>query len=244
MDQSWNMLRDAGKDGVIVMATRLAGIAAILGVVVLPKSALADEPFSWTGFYVGGHAGYNVGYRTTDLPAPFPGAINPEDRYGWLGGSLAGFNYQAGPWVAGIEFDVSLALGDGPRQTVSQPGSEIAWHQYSTNDILATARGRLGYALNRWHLYATGGMAWLQASATIVTTDGDTETGRGSTDATHLGWVAGAGLEFAASSFILRVEYLHHDLGSTEYNYLVPGALTSADVQVDAVRAAIAYKLQ
>jgi outer membrane immunogenic protein len=227
----------------------LGRFAAIISVGILSSALLshsvrADEPFSWGGFYIGAHAGYAIADRTTHLPPPFPGDIYPEDRYSWLAGALAGFNYQAGPWVAGFEFDVAGMLGDGPRQTVYQPGSPTAWHQYSSVDALATARGRIGYASNNWLFYASGGLAWAQTSATIVTTHGSMKTGHGSADATHLGWVGGAGFEYGTGKLIFRFEYLHHDLGSAEYKYDIPGGQTSADLEVDSFRAAIIYKLQ
>jgi outer membrane immunogenic protein len=196
------------------------------------------------GPYIGGHAGYTVADRTTHLPTPFPDNIHPEDRYGWLAGALAGFNYQAGPWVAGFEFDVTGMLGDGPRQTVYQPNSSIAWHQYSNVDAIVTARARFGYALDHWLLYGTGGLAWAKTSASLVQTHGSTETDRGAADATHTGWVAGIGLEYGMGKLTFRFEYLHHDFGNAEYNYDIPGGKTTADLEVDSFRAVVTYKLQ
>lgn len=208
--------------------------------------ANADEPlFSWSGIYLGAHAGNAISERETHLPVPFPASIDPQDRNGWFGGGLAGFSVQSGPWVLGAEIDVAFG-SDGPRQTVFQPASTVAWHQYTKTDLLASARGRVGYATDRWHLFGTGGVAWAQTSATIVATDGALETGRGSADATHLGWVAGVGVEYAASAnWALRIEYLHYDLDNADYNYSgVPGAATSADLTIDTVRGAVTYKFR
>ena len=101
-----------------------------------------------------------------------------------------------------------------------------------------------GVRLGTLILYGTGGIAWAQSSVDLVTTDGAAETGRGSVD-THacVGWVAGAGLEHAASeNWSFRLEYLHYDLGNADYDFNVAGALTSADLRVDAARAALTYK--
>jgi opacity protein-like surface antigen len=221
------------------------GRAVFLAALILagrPVSALADEPWTWTGPYLGLHAGWGSASRTTHLPAPFPTDIEPEASFGWLGGALAGFNYSMGQWVLGGEVDVAWG-SPKPRQTVFEQGSDVAFHQFTAIDLMGTARARLGFALDRWHLYATGGVAWLQASAEIIATDGPTETARGSASATHVGWVAGAGVEYAGSgNLFFRLEYLYHDLGGASYDFNIPGGQTSADLEVWVARAAVGYK--
>ena len=208
----------------------------------LSTTAKADGPFSWTGLYLGGHAGYARAVRSAELPAPFlPGSYS-EDRNGYFGGALAGYNYQIGSWVLGAEIDATWASLE-PRQTVGVPASTVQWHTYSSVDFIASARLRAGYAFNRWHVYGTGGAAWMQGSATLVVTDAGIETGRGSASTDHFGWVVGTGFEYAATGNIsLRFEYLHYDFSASDYNYVAVPASTSAAVTIDTIRAAATYK--
>lgn len=91
--------------------------------------------FSWTGFYAGVHAGYGTGdgnsasVDPSALLALFPGVNNLTStasapftlgvgQSGWLGGLQAGYNWQTGHVVAGVEADVSVA-GIGGRASGS-----------------------------------------------------------------------------------------------------------------------------
>jgi outer membrane immunogenic protein len=71
---------------------------------------------------------------------------------------------------------------------------------------LATARGRLGIAADRWLPYVTGGLAVGDIKATVPGLNG--------IDKTNAGWTAGGGLEFALSgNWTAKAEYLYVDLG-------------------------------
>src|ERR1700730_4212330 len=86
----------------------LSGIALAALAIAAPASA-ADMPtrgpvykaapaplFNWTGFYVGGNAGYSW---------PDDANLNPK---GWSGGGQVGYNWQYAPnWVFGLEADMS-----------------------------------------------------------------------------------------------------------------------------------------
>ena len=71
-------------------------------------------------------------------------------------------------------------------------------------DWLATARLRVGYALDRILVYGTAGLAFSGMELPLP---------GGSISHTHNGWVAGAGLEVAITGTIsARAEYLFTDL--------------------------------
>jgi len=105
------------------------------------------------------------------------------DFGGFLGGGQAGYNYQIGSWVFGIEGDVgwtnARGAGTDPKGTdatvfpAGVPPSPFAFDatpictlridlscQTSLN-LLATLSGRVGYAWDRALLYAKGGAAWM-----------------------------------------------------------------------------------
>src|SRR5262245_51378490 len=83
-----------------------------------PALAPAPPPFSWTGFYIGGHRGAGWGTSETSLSSlsfgpggpPFVptggNAFSQTQTNGWLGGGTIGYNWQVNPWfVFGIEGD-------------------------------------------------------------------------------------------------------------------------------------------
>ncbi len=86
-----------------------------------PAPAYAPPVSDWTGFYVGGHAGYGWGhdpFTDTELPinGGVPGVqvfnINPVtitglNTNGGVYGGHFGYNQQWGNWVGGLEFDIS-----------------------------------------------------------------------------------------------------------------------------------------
>ena len=74
------------------------------------------------------------------------------------------------------------------------------------NDWLGTARGRLGYAVDRFMPYVTGGAAFGDIKTSIA--------GVGDTRTTKAGWTVGGGIEAAiAGPWTAKVEYLYVDLG-------------------------------
>ena len=88
---------------------------------------------SWTGFYFG----VNAGASFSDIE----NEDGDDSDAAFVGGLHVGYNWQKhGPWVFGLEGDVSFA-------------DDI--------DYLATIRGRLGYAVGPTLVYATGGAAFL-----------------------------------------------------------------------------------
>jgi outer membrane immunogenic protein len=87
-------------------------------------------------------------------------------------------------------------------------------------------RVRLGYALDRDYFYATGGVAFGEVSSSVFATTSRNgkllATYFGSESDTRAGWTAGAGYEFAFTRIVsAKVEYLHFDLGGSNYSVLL-----------------------
>jgi opacity protein-like surface antigen len=88
---------------------------------------LPPPPFSWTGFYLGGNVGagfgttetsVNVGPALTAVTATPVTATAPlvsETFNGFVGGIQAGYNWQAGVVVLGVEGDLDAAGLQGIR---------------------------------------------------------------------------------------------------------------------------------
>src|SRR4051794_7745562 len=136
--------------------------------------------FSWAGPYLGGNLGYNWGTVDNNLAKPS----------GLLGGVQAGYNWQSGPLVYGVEGDLQL---NGAEDTFAP------WK--FSNPWFGTVRGRVGYAFNNVLIYATGGLAYGSLRA---------ETFGLSESHTNAGWTAGVGGEFGiAQNWTAKIEYLY-----------------------------------
>jgi len=165
-----------------------------------PPTAPPQPPraigYDWSGFYAGIAGGHGWGRGTVE-------------NDGWLGGGYAGVNVQRDSNVVlGVEVDGTLTSksGTSATTTVSNP-----WN--------ATLRGRLGYAVNRLMVYATGGLA--VGGVTVEDSVGPTDESD-----TLIGWTAGAGVETAMTDTVIgRVEYRYTDLGSSAF---APGTIRSS----------------
>ena len=107
------------------------------------------------------------------------------------------------------------------------------------NSWLATFRGRVGYAFDRWLPYITGGGAYGNVKATA--TDIPTGSVLGTASKNQLGWTVGAGLEYAfLGNWTAKIEYLYVDLGSFDAG-LAPLA-ANVSFKENIVRAGLNYK--
>ena len=120
---------------------------------------------------------------------------------GQVGGTV-GYNKQLGNVVFGVEGDIDWSGLNGTSTTAGCPGG------CSTSDTwLSTVRGRVGYSIDRFMPYVTGGLAVGDIRAAAPGFAG------GST--TNAGWTLGAGLEVALpGNWTAKAEYLRVDLGS------------------------------
>ncbi len=208
-----------------------AGTAIFLGTSAVYAADIAapvEEPVAvssdWTGFHVGVHAGLASG----DVTYPFsiiaiPGEIE-ETASGVLAGVSLGADYQfAGGFVLGVVGDISWSDYEGKLSLTLGPlaveaGSELEW--------LATVRGRAGFAFDSLLVYGTAGVAFgeIESGASVAGLGGI------STKTDHVGWTAGAGLEYAFTDNVsLSTEYLYVDLG--DENLIDFGAAATLDVE-------------
>jgi outer membrane immunogenic protein len=98
------------------------------------------------------------------------------------------------------------------------------------NTWLSTARGRVGYAFDRFLPYVTGGLAVGDVKNSVA--------GVGSSTATKAGYAVGGGIEAAlAGPWTAKVEYLYADLGRSAS---VLGADTKFNANI--VRAGLNYR--
>jgi outer membrane immunogenic protein len=180
--------------GIGLLASIAAGagsaVAADLAVKAPPPGVMPAYLSDWAGFYIGIHGGGGWSETTFDF---FTGS-NAKPTGGVFGGH-AGYNWQYGSVVGGLEVDFD---GADIKKT------DAFGLQTKTNE-LASARARLGYVF----------FPSLLAYGTAGTGFGHTELSvPGTTLAAinQFGWVAGAGLEYKlVDHVLLRAEYLHYD---------------------------------
>jgi outer membrane immunogenic protein len=162
-----------------------------------PAPIIAAVPvFTWTGFYVGVNAGY--GWNTNDSITVGGVRFDLDDEGGFVGGAQAGYNYQIGSFVVGLEGDIQYAdFGGDDRFDFDRDG--IVDDDFNNSDWFGTVRARAGVAFDRALIYATGGFAFAD-------------------DAT--GWTVGGGLEYAfTNNLSAKVEGLYVNLDQDD-NFL------------------------
>jgi outer membrane immunogenic protein len=186
------------------------------------KAPVYVAPFSsLSGFYVGNNGGYAFGKSSWTGTGDFN--VN-----GALVGGTVGYNLQTGVWVFGAEgnFDYSWVKGS---TVITCPGgceTRLTW--------LATARGRIGYAWDRWLPFITGGAAFGSEKATFA---GVSES------KTQIGWTVGAGVEYAfMGSWSVKGEYLYVDLGKWSCSAATCGVVSDAAHKTHIARAGLSYR--
>jgi outer membrane immunogenic protein len=187
------------------------------------KAPLYNPVFSWTGFYLGLNGGGGWGHSSWDRTGEI-------DLSGGFIGGTAGFNWQTGQMVLGIEGDVDWSGMSGTSAAFCSAGCT------TKTDWLGTVRGRVGYSFDRFLPYFTGGLAAGDIQASTPGFAGATQT--------NLGWTLGAGMEVAiVGNWSAKAEYLHVDLGSFNCGTAC-GGFTPDNVSLkeDLVRGGVNYK--
>lgn len=235
----------------LLVGVALASITTAVSAADLPRKSppiqpiIAPPAFSWTGFYVGGNAGYGFGSsrtRGTTFGGVPVGAQIVGDPDGFVGGGQVGYNYQLyNNFVIGAEADIQGSTLDSSRNPVFGTTSK------SSLDYFGTVRARFGYAfsgtnsvLDRTLLYVTGGLAYGDQTLNIA--------GFTSPSNTHVGYAVGGGAEYAiTNNWTVKLEGLYVDLGRERYTFTnanpaIPAISTRDNLDFGVVRAGVNYK--
>ncbi|WP_230532915.1 outer membrane protein [Microvirga roseola] len=200
---------------VALLGFTAGAMAADLPSRVAPVPVVAAAPiFTWTGFYVGVNAGY--GWNANDNIVINGVVYDLDSDGGFLGGAQAGFNYQMGSFVVGLEGDIQwVDLGDDDRYN-----TVLGYYDRGSDDWFSTVRARAGVAFDRALIYATGGFAF---------TDGNS------------GWTLGGGIEYAfTNNLTAKVEGLYVNLDGDNDRFGVVGY--DNDLEFGLVRAGLNFK--
>ena len=247
--------------GLVGATLLIAGpaFAADLGRAPVYKAPPMVPVFSWTGWYIGGNAGYGWGESTS------PGISSPDFTFtsgafpslspkGFIGGGQIGYDWQVNNWVIGLVTDFQGAdiKASGTNGVIGRTTGNTGTTSLSEKlDFLGTTRVRLGWAANNWLFYGSGGVAYGDVHSTVnFNIPGNLPVPlllSGAHSETRVGWAAGGGINYAVTpNWILGVDYLHYDLGHTSVTGVDPVFLTtikaSQTVAGDIVRGVINYK--
>jgi outer membrane immunogenic protein len=193
----------------------------------MPAKAPAYAAYNWSGFYVGVNGGGGFGHSSWSNAF---GSTGFNTSGGVVGGTL-GYNYQMGQAVFGLEGDLDWSNVRGSTSSGICAGGTCE----TRNNWLGTARGRIGYAFDRFMPFVTGGAAFGDIKATPV--------GLGSQTTTRAGWTLGGGGEFAiAGPWTAKVDYLYVDLGKGSCGTAICGAPTDVNFHTSLVRGGINYR--
>jgi outer membrane immunogenic protein len=234
--------------GVACTALAVAGASAHAADMPLKTPPVAPPVYSWTGFYVGANVGYSWGRsdsayafavqaaaNAAAFSALNAGASNRVD--GIIGGLQAGYDWQIRSFVLGIETDAQLSgqSGTGNLNAAFPPfatsvgflPNPVAIASTTKLTWLGTTRGRIGFASERWLVYATGGLAYGEVSMSGVAVPavaiGPNPPFAWTSSTTKLGWTIGAGIEAAlAGNWTWKLEYLYADLGHVSAATVIP----------------------
>jgi outer membrane immunogenic protein len=199
-----------------VGALLLAPAAASAADLPVKAAPIPAPIYNWTGFYIGATAGGSLGSSDQVDRATGLSFANGYNVKGGLGGGTIGYNWQVGSLVAGFEGDGSWGSEYGSNTDNGTLGNP-AFLSFTRETWVATARVRLGYAVDNLLFYGTGGYAATSAEAGIK--DANTLALLASTTSTHSGWVAGVGLEWGfAPNWSAKFEVLHMEYNSTAFN--------------------------
>jgi outer membrane immunogenic protein len=189
----------------IGLALGQSAVAADLPVRPVYKAPVAVvPPFSWTGFYIGGHIGgswANVDWTHTNNGGIVE--VFEQDASSFIYGGHAGFMYQFSNIVVGVEGTYSRN-DDLSEATVAALTADRSNAFRITNQ--ATVVGRLGVAWDRWLVYGQGGWATadIDFQRFVTSTGAITASSSGWED----GWTVGVGTAYAVhNNVILGLEY-------------------------------------
>ncbi|CAO4137789.1 carbohydrate porin [Methylorubrum aminovorans] len=222
-----------------------AGSAAAADVAERARPRFID----WSGFYAGlqGSAGASFGnydFGPTTIGPRRVRSVSTGDATGSrdlggdattvVGGAFAGWTWQSGAFVYGIEADLAGAnLKRGVRSDATGFGYEAIDPPFALirekTDVFGSARARFGYAFGNNLIYATLGLTG--ANGRVLATYPDLAGGPAASaarDVSYLGYTLGAGVQFAVDPHLsLGIDYRYSDLGESRRFGL--GALPGPD---------------
>lgn len=189
-----------------------------------PMSVLTYEPSAaapgWAGAHFGGYTAW--AWADGDHDEIDGGSDGGFDFNGSVSGIQAGYDWQRGNFVYGIEADIGLSDAEDRGEALD---SKLDLERVGM-DWLSTLRARAGYDFGSYLVYATGGAAF---AGIDLYDNGDNET------KAMTGWTLGVGVEAkVTANNTIKIEYLHADFGDETFD--VEGDERNVDLDADIIR--------
>jgi high affinity Mn2+ porin len=228
-----------------------------------PPAVLAA--YDWSGFYLGGHAGYAFGgsdWTSAQAGVPsvasafdFSNGYNLSSGTGsYFLGFQAGYDYMtASRWLFGVQADVSFPSFVGGTNTISSIAtgtvSELERVEFSGHVL-----GRVGYApsfaAGHWLFYATGGLAFSYDQFTRTQLAG-TPAGGAAVPGTienvflapRVGGAVGGGVQVALPAhWTAQLQYLFTDYGNTTVAFPAGAQRFTSDLTLHELTLGLNYR--
>jgi len=197
------------KKSMIILLVMVFAATALAGAVQVKKEK--NEP-KWSGFYFGLNAGF-ARYEPNWT----------DDDYDWFGGTLIdpystllpggtiGYNHQYGSLVIGFEVDGAIGFMENEIKYSFDPTPAPGTYDVTKTDklgLLLTARGRMGFVIDKALFYLTAGVAMPSAEHTWIE-NGDAPDSWPTFKNSNLGMVVGLGFEHRlGGGLTIKVEFL------------------------------------
>jgi outer membrane immunogenic protein len=217
-------------------AFALAGTMAHAADMAVGPGPIVAGPY-WTGFYIGGSVGGISGTFDPTTSTVFNGvyfqsandvaAVNATGAQKITTSNVTiagdvGYNWQWGNLVAGVEADIASIRLSGSTAPPAVPfpgaftGASFNIADSASANWLFTARPRVGYAVNNWLIYATGGVAITNLNAVFAYNDNAFAASEGLTiSKLTAGYTVGGGIEVGLwDRWTLRAEGLYLNFGT------------------------------
>jgi opacity protein-like surface antigen len=218
------------------------------------KAAAVMTAADWTGFYLGGYLG--GGWSDDRWSDPFgstssfgltniAGFGDTVHSTGPLGGGQIGFDWQAGPWVVGLQGELAAANLRGENTCFSGIGGVDCQHFV---DNIGTVGARFGYAFGQSLIYAKAGAARVGSTYAIYGNNGGSNVGNETVDKTAAGWMAGVGLQYALTkNWSTLFEYEHIGISNVTVPFPAVALVNTQTIGVkqslDILKLGVNYKL-
>ncbi len=251
----YQLIADTGHNRAGDPASVVSAGAAVDMPPEMPPQASASQSFDWSGWYAGGRLGFATGSSNwsatpggAHAPAPSGslGLSNPihfSDGTGsYVGGLQFGYDKVLPSRVLlGLEADAMLPNTVSGTQTFSSP---LVGRASYKDTVLASGsvRGRLGYVLDPWLLYGTGGFAWAYDQLTRSRFAGpatvENET------LWRPGWTLGAGVGVPiGGQWSAALEYQYSNFGSGHVTFPSPAQTFASDLTLHSVQLRLDYHI-
>ncbi|KAF1721741.1 outer membrane protein [Pseudoxanthomonas wuyuanensis] len=238
---------------------------SVFAVACLLSANAAAANGDWTGWYIGGHAGYGNGDSEARIDLGGQWSIESQqlrdhvasswstdlDPSGSAYGVQLGYQYQfQNNLVLGMELDYSQLGMDDARRTGLTPVPSIPSLSYDFGNSIEldnklALRAKLGYVINRHLLFATAGWTRVdaEASAGVVSNGGYNKLGGRSDRVDGVEWGLGYEFDFG-NRWSLRAEYLRTDADDLRYDTVYqPGSSFVSPAYTESVRQDVDFSI-